>query len=145
MRRRRDPSRPWPTYAVALLGATVGAMAFAPLFWMDAILQKGIISRGEELALMIYAYTTCHAPWLCFRLTGWPKNPDDVGTLVLNAVYYAAMFLLFRRVKRWRQRRTLSDAPLCPICFYNLTGNASGVCPECGEMVSEPTHPESVP
>ncbi|MDM8005534.1 MAG: hypothetical protein QUV05_05210 [Phycisphaerae bacterium] len=36
----------------------------------------------------------------------------------------------------WRDRRRI---PLghCPKCGYNLTGNVSGVCPECGEAISD--------
>lgn len=36
-----------------------------------------------------------------------------------------------RRARRWRLRR----AGKCPVCGYNLTGNTSGVCPECGSAV----------
>lgn len=32
-----------------------------------------------------------------------------------------------------RRRRTRSNR--CPACGYNLTGNTSGICPECGETV----------
>ncbi len=32
-------------------------------------------------------------------------------------------------LRRWRRRRT----GLCVKCTYDLTGNVSGVCPECGE------------
>jgi hypothetical protein len=28
--------------------------------------------------------------------------------------------------------------PRCPVCGYNLTGNVSGVCPECGTEVKQP-------
>ncbi len=27
-----------------------------------------------------------------------------------------------------------SDHPLCPSCHYDLTGNLSGRCPECGNL-----------
>ena len=145
MRQRRDPSSPWPANAVALVGLAAGALTFAPLIWLDVLIQKSQVSDLAESAIKVYAYSTCHAPWFVHQLTGWPRNASDVGTLAINAVYYAAMFLLFRRVKRWRQRRNLGDGPHCPHCFYNLTGNASGVCPECGEQVSEPAHPEPVP
>jgi hypothetical protein len=35
---------------------------------------------------------------------------------------------------RHRHRRR---SGLCPVCSYNLTGNISGVCPECGRAVPE--------
>ncbi len=31
-----------------------------------------------------------------------------------------------------RRFPTPKDIPLCPRCGYNLTGNVSGICPECG-------------
>ena len=34
---------------------------------------------------------------------------------------------------KWRKRRRLAMAGKCPACGYDLTGNESGVCPECGE------------
>jgi hypothetical protein len=42
--------------------------------------------------------------------------------------------LLFFHDARKRRRRRLSHR--CERCGYNLTGNASGVCPECGDPVS---------
>jgi hypothetical protein len=44
--------------------------------------------------------------------------------------YLCARFLHSKL--RWRILRT-DDAPHCQSCGYNLTGNVSGVCPECGE------------
>lgn len=37
-------------------------------------------------------------------------------------------------VRRWRRRRR----GLCVGCGYNLTGNVSGVCPECGTKIEKP-------
>ncbi len=34
----------------------------------------------------------------------------------------------------WFDRRRISPGR-CPKCGYNLTGNVSGICPECGEPV----------
>ncbi len=51
-----------------------------------------------------------------------------------------------RRLRRRRNiealRRDRRAKGLCPRCTYNLTGNASGVCPECGEVV-DPISPAS--
>ena len=35
------------------------------------------------------------------------------------------------------------SAEVCSQCGYNLTGNVSGICPECGTMIRglEPSHP----
>jgi hypothetical protein len=35
----------------------------------------------------------------------------------------------------WRDRRRCIPPGHCRKCGYNLTGNVSGVCPECGEVV----------
>jgi hypothetical protein len=36
----------------------------------------------------------------------------------------------------WRRRRVRREtAPLCQHCGYNLTGNVSGICPECGQEI----------
>jgi hypothetical protein len=52
------------------------------------------------------------------------------AVLLATAVLPAWTFALRtgRRTRRWRRRRVGS----CPSCGYDLTGNASGVCPECG-------------
>ncbi len=36
-------------------------------------------------------------------------------------------------IRRLRRRRH----NLCVTCGYNLTGNVSGVCPECGEPIGK--------
>jgi hypothetical protein len=40
----------------------------------------------------------------------------------------------------WRDRRYPPHC--CQTCGYNLTGNVSGVCPECGEKVEAGTAPK---
>jgi hypothetical protein len=35
----------------------------------------------------------------------------------------------------WLRRRRAPIGPLCETCGYNLTGNVSGRCPECGETI----------
>ena len=43
---------------------------------------------------------------------------------------YPVAFIIFRGpLRRWRRRRR----GLCTACGYNLTGNTTGVCSECGE------------
>lgn len=49
------------------------------------------------------------------------------GTSLLLAVWPS--LALVRGVRRWRRRRRKG---FCVKCGYNLTGNVSGICPECG-------------
>jgi len=51
----------------------------------------------------------------------------------LTALFATYPTITFIRapVRRWRWRRK----GLCLKCGYNLTGNVSGICPECGERV----------
>lgn len=42
--------------------------------------------------------------------------------------------VLIRRLTRGSRRRALG---LCPRCAYNLTGNSSGRCPECGRALDD--------
>jgi hypothetical protein len=37
----------------------------------------------------------------------------------------------------WRHNRVFPPN-LCQVCGYNLTGNESGVCPECGTEIAPP-------
>lgn len=47
---------------------------------------------------------------------------------------YPLLILVGFRTRRWRRRRRGQ----CTKCGYNLTGNTSGVCPECGTAVHTP-------
>jgi hypothetical protein len=56
-------------------------------------------------------------------------------------VGYAALALIpltaIRPLVRWRRQRRERQG-LCVRCRYNLTGNQSGVCPECGTPIGSP-------
>lgn len=53
----------------------------------------------------------------------------------LFSLYPALAFLhhSVRRYRRWKHT-------LCMQCGYCLTGNVSGICPECGKQVEKPKH-----
>jgi hypothetical protein len=72
------------------------------------------------------------------RLGYRPANyyPGMIGVVVIVPhAYVAALFAILPVValrKWWRRPRR----GMCPICRYDLTGNTSGVCPECGSSVA---------
>ena len=82
-----------------------------------------------------------------FRLRLDYKGPDNVtreqviGTLDLPLWFVFLLFATYPAIAfirgplpRWRRRRK----GLCLKCGYNLTGNVSGVCPECGTKLEGP-------
>lgn len=51
--------------------------------------------------------------------------------LAMLAMIYPSYFILIR----YRRCRTRGSFDSCQNCHYNLTGNESGACPECGEKI----------
>ena len=88
---------------------------------------------------------------LCFVLGDWfftsrfnPGVPRIVPPMILGALggfgFAATMWVVQRRViQRYLWRRL---PHLCDHCGYDLTGNESGVCPECGHSLlrEDPDH-----
>ncbi len=68
----------------------------------------------------------------CKRAQGYVRVAFWITSL-LFAAYPTLAFICgpLRRWRRWRRRPTGS----CVKCGYDLTGNESGVCPECGTEV----------
>ena len=57
------------------------------------------------------------------------------GVLLIVSIPFlfgAVAGIAVRRISRKQNRRRLG---LCYGCGYDLTGNVSGVCPECGETI----------
>ena len=52
------------------------------------------------------------------------------------------LWILVRHVHRTETRRVRRRLGLCRDCGYNLTGNESGVCPECGTAVVQGIQPK---
>ena len=67
--------------------------------------------------------------WMFVQIRYVP--PFMVWMAGVDAVSASALGLIWFRQRRARRVR----AGLCPRCAYNLTGNVSGVCPECGAPV----------
>ncbi len=57
--------------------------------------------------------------------------PMDVYCLASSNELCGAPSLAKERQRRWR-------ASHCKVCSYDLTGNESGVCPECGTKIEKP-------
>lgn len=54
------------------------------------------------------------------------------------------IYLVARQVLDWRRRRSWRIAGRC-VCGYDLTGNRSGTCPECGRVQEQAKTSNSTP
>jgi hypothetical protein len=62
---------------------------------------------------------------------------DDSGGWGIVGVGFALLFMLRALLVRPKHR----GGPICRNCRYNLTGNRSGICPECGTTIAaDPRH-----
>ena len=134
----------------------IGALAAATLWWLS------YQSSGQYHAVFhISSSMVAHVEsgWLCLWLASeWPppsttssfefgwvssasgfyardhqlvRIPLVVPTLLLTAVAVYPWLPPFRRLARARRGQ-------CVRCAYDLTGNESGVCPECGTKIEKP-------
>ena len=70
----------------------------------------------------------------------WGFYSQPVGFMLPSVVAVLAVVLIVwlvrRRITRnLREELTKQGMPTCVKCGYNLTGNVSGTCPECGKKV----------
>ena len=77
--------------------------------------------------------------WPAYTLTGRLVPPNVGGSLKVKVPYWFGIIvfaalptILTSRLVRSRRRLPGS----CKHCGYNLTGNVSGVCPECGKPIA---------
>jgi hypothetical protein len=70
--------------------------------------------------------------------TGSPERVLTVAAHPFLVCAPSAGYLLWVAVWRWR-RRGAGKSGACETCGYTLTGNVSGVCPECGSRLSNRT------
>lgn len=117
-----DAENPWQTVSAHhyLLGVETlpcnGSVAVDP----DGRVPWTVGGRGAfsaQFSVPVRGWSVAVPSWLLLALL----SP-------LPAVWIGALFA------RWRQhrRRRLNDRSHCHVCRYNLIGNVSGVCPECG-------------
>ena len=109
----------------------------------------GDISRRSELKFMVVTKpSNSHAVREGshgFAGFGWSRFviPFQGGHWLTRSIYmptwapvvvfgtYPVLAFIRGPLRRWRRRRK----GWCVHCGYNLTGNVSGVCPECGERI----------
>jgi hypothetical protein len=122
--------------ACVLLGITWGASYFNNPTFAAMSTNGGVFQEPRDCGLLL--------------MPGWVGLCADQRTganpVYLIAVPYWLPVLITAIMPSWwvalQRRRRLrawrSRAGLCVSCGYDLTGNTSGVCPECGNNIDVP-------
>ncbi len=130
------------------------AVGLLLILWTGSLRWR-LIYEGTQLLVVIkegevrYMYTTSPyrarpSGWTIDSLRGrlvltWPwwQSEDEyryMGSVPLWIPILALSALSFVPLLLGRKRRSLHA---CAECCYNLTGNTSGICPECGTPIPD--------
>jgi predicted RNA-binding Zn-ribbon protein involved in translation (DUF1610 family) len=105
-----DALEPWAAAATHWPGVAIEVRPVRP-----ALPNADIAGPGAPPPPVAYTVHALYAPWAFWTLL--------TALLPATAIW------------RWRRRLSQSRRGLCNSCGYDLTGNVSGVCPECGNAV----------
>ena len=115
----------------------------------NEILQWGSLYLVRAFAWWIVGRVADLRGW---RMLGWIIGGEAINVVfdfailaglatgVVPAIGAVVLIAIFVALLEWRGRRPeliarFSADPNCPVCQYNLTGNLSGICPECGTPI----------
>ena len=106
-------------------------------FWQGCLRVSHYLADGTWSTRSPSGWSIGIAPPAC---TWWPEvfeEADYHGTFVNVGFPLWMPFLVVTlpTLVAWRRYVRAIPPGHCPHCDYNLTGNVSGVCPECGEKV----------
>jgi len=99
----------------------------------------GGYSQDPDRTIMYWFYRYVLGPlgWYVGQ-AGWDRGMEAIGyvpIILAVAFFLVGCHLVERRLRRAYCLDPRDWLPLCPYCLYNLTGNTSGNCPECGQPV----------
>jgi hypothetical protein len=87
--------------------------------------RRRLLYGGLTLTAILGIGRIVAIPW------SWQYQLDTV----LKALFYCVAVPTL--VLCWLHARRVFPEHCCPSCGYNLTGNVSGVCPECGTPIPD--------
>ena len=141
-----SPPPPPPPRVLELLGdlnpyrqrwvASDSVLAIGPMLWIALLIVSAFWKRDSRRL----AHAHLAVAWLC--LLGWLLNPQYPITrsgLLANKTLISGMIMLLASVLAAGYvmlRRRAVDPNRCRACDYDLTGNVSGICPECGAAIA---------
>ena len=119
-----------PDYTTAILGGGVIGIVAWERWWQLSLVYSGAMFAWPYMSMTLDG---------SISLILNTKASVVATLLLLNSgiipLALAGAFLASRPQRRRDLRRELQ---LCQKCDYDLTGNVSGVCPECGTKIEAP-------
>jgi hypothetical protein len=116
---------------------------FPPMLWIASFGTGRILRRVADQARAVTK--TCLATPAFYVIgllivvvatTPSPSSLRDSSFWLEMTIWCVPSWLLtFLGFRRWRAVRDHNGPPNCAKCGYNLTGNISGICPECGTPI----------
>ncbi len=88
------------------------------------VIRPNIISEYFDWDVFVLSYSR----------NMWTRTDSISTPLAVHVVVFAILPAIW--FLKWNRRRKL-DPTACSSCGYDLTGNESGVCPECGRRLPE--------
>ena len=131
----------WLPFEICLPRSTPGAyVSIGPLWGRMSIMACRQTPPLQKPAIQLWRASDLPRPmrpmpgfeWHAFSFTntgrGWAGKTLAFPIWLPSMLFGLLTLFLFLRKRAWPRRR----GTLCIRCGYNLTGNTSGVCPECG-------------
>ena len=112
-------------------------ISWAPDRWVD-IFGGSVMYTWESTAVMDGRVLQMYIERNPFRHVYWMPQYSNMGAgsgTVLLPVWPLVILVTVVLVWRMRSARGAPTHNHCLGCGYNLTGNLSGVCPECGRPI----------
>jgi hypothetical protein len=89
-------------------------------------------SRNRHNYGLIQIYSSTNVQSNNYR---WRSSVDQTISVILILPVLVSLIYPIRASLLLRRRRARRRMNHCADCGYNLTGNTSGICPECGERL----------
>ena len=100
----------------------------------------GSLCVAVPVFLLVFSMTAFSLTMVVWMLLGPRLSSELLGLGIVLGTCGGAIglgFIIARDVYTSCRWRLVEDGtPYCHNCDYNLTGNESGICPECGEPIT---------